>query len=246
MHETARSPRTISCSAFGRRLQNENNFAATGSILSLIFPKRHASNSGNVRSNDEPLPATLSEKRPGGHASLCLSGISSLTAGFRLEFQTLQNEQPGTKTGKHIPYRKRFWDLFGRTPAFKRFSDFTSVNKRIEDRASAADAARPDARDVSNEPREKADRLAPIALDPVALDPVALDPPRKKFTTRRDSNKGSRSMSLDQSLKRLNRRERQIPKNKVGAILKECGPILERLACSAKTWVALLLCTNGN
>ena len=69
----------------------------------------------------------------------------------------------------------------------------------------------------------------------------SLDPPRKKVreksTARRASNKGCLSMTLDQYLKLLDWTGRQIRKDKVGAIPKDCAPILERLECSAETWV---------
>jgi len=60
---------------------------------------------------------------------------------------------------------------------------------------------------------------------------------REKATTRRASNKGCLSITLDQYLKLLDWTGRQIRKDKVGAILRECAPILERLDCSAKTCV---------
>jgi REP element-mobilizing transposase RayT len=110
-------------------------------------------------------------------------------------------------------------------------SDFTSVKERIEDRAAAAEVSTADAQDVRIEHGEKAGWLAPIALDP----------PRKKvrekITVRRASNKGCLSMTLDQYLKLLDWTGRQIRKDKVGAIPRECAPILERLDCSAETWV---------
>lgn len=52
--------------------------------------------------------------------------------------------------------------------------------------------------------------------------------------TRRTSNKGRLSMTLDQYLKLLDRTGRQIRKDKVGVIPQECVPILERLDCSAR------------
>ena len=110
-------------------------------------------------------------------------------------------------------------------------SDFTSVKERIEDRATAAEVSTADAQDVRVEHGEKAGWLAPIALDP----------PRKKvrekITTRRASNKGCLSMTLNQYLQLLDWTGRQIRKDKVGVIPKECAPILERLECSAETWV---------
>ena len=110
-------------------------------------------------------------------------------------------------------------------------SDFTSVKERIEDRATAAEVSTADAQDVRIEHGEKAGWLAPMALDP----------PRKKvrekMTTRRASNKGCLSMTLNQYLQLLDWTGRQIRKDKVGVIPRECAPILERLECSAETWV---------
>ena len=110
-------------------------------------------------------------------------------------------------------------------------SDFTSVKERIEDRSSAAEVSTPDAQDLRIEHGEKAGWLAPIALDP----------PRKKvrekITARRASNKGCLSMTLAQYLKLLDWTGRQIRTDKVGVIPTECAPILERLDCSAESWV---------
>lgn len=44
-------------------------------------------------------------------------------------------------------------------------------------------------------------------------------------------------MTLDQYLKLLDWTGRQIRKDKVGSIPQECASILERLDCSAETWV---------
>ena len=110
-------------------------------------------------------------------------------------------------------------------------SDFTSVKGRIEDRASAVEVSTMDAQDVRIEHGEKAGWLPPIAVDP----------PRKKVRekplTRRASNKVRLSMTLDQYLKLLDCTGRQIRKDKVGAISADCAQILERLECSAETWV---------
>jgi len=66
-----------------------------------------------------------------------------------------------------------------------------------------------------------------------------LEPPRKKVrekeTTRRASNKGCLSMTLDQYLKLLDWTGRRIRKDKTGRIPDECAPILERLECNAET-----------
>ena len=110
-------------------------------------------------------------------------------------------------------------------------SDFTSVKERIEDRASAGEVSTSDAQDVRIEHGEKAGWLAPIALDPPRRKV------REKATTRRASNKGCLSMSLDHYLKLLEWTGRQIRKDKVGAIPQDCAPILDRLECSAETWM---------
>ena len=52
-----------------------------------------------------------------------------------------------------------------------------------------------------------------------------------------DGVHGSLRETLDQYLKLLDWTGRQIRKDKVGAIPKDCAPILERLECSAETWV---------
>jgi REP element-mobilizing transposase RayT len=110
-------------------------------------------------------------------------------------------------------------------------SDFTSVKERIEDRASAAEVSTPDAQDLRIEHGEKAGWLAPIALAP------SRKKAREKSTTRRASNKGCLSMTLDQYLRLLDWTGRQIRKDKAGTIPAECAPILERLECSAETWL---------
>lgn len=73
------------------------------------------------------------------------------------------------------------------------------------------------------------------------LAPIALNPPRRKVrekaTVRRASNKGCLSMTLDQYLKLLDWTGHQIRKDKVGAIPQNCAPIVERLECSAETWL---------
>ena len=139
-------------------------------------------------------------------------------------------------------------------------SDFTSVKERIEDRASAnaefsvfgfqfsANAEHlttsnegAEVRGMSGSARNKLDEGVEHGEKAGWLAPIALDPPRKKvrekITTRRASNKGCLSMTLDQYLELLDWTGRQIRRDKVGAIPKECAPILERLDCSAETWV---------
>jgi len=76
------------------------------------------------------------------------------------------------------------------------------------------------------------------------LAPVNLDPPRKKVrekqSTRLATNKGCLQMTLDQYLKLLDWTGRQLRRDKVGRIPAELGPILERLDCSAETWLDLV------
>jgi hypothetical protein len=73
------------------------------------------------------------------------------------------------------------------------------------------------------------------------LAPIALDPPRQrvreKSTDLRASNKGCLPMTLDQYLSLLDWTGRQIRKDKPCGIPAECAPILERLQCSAETWL---------
>ncbi len=108
-------------------------------------------------------------------------------------------------------------------------SDFTSVKERIEDRAAAAEVSTADARDVRIEQGDKAGWLAPISLEPPRKEV------REKATTRRASNKGCQSMTLDQYLKFLDWTGRQIRKDKTGQLPDEFAPILEPLECNAET-----------
>ena len=71
-------------------------------------------------------------------------------------------------------------------------SDFTSAKERIEDRVAVAEVSTADAQDSRIEHGEKADWLAPIALE------SSRKKVREKATTRRASNKGCLSMTLDQ------------------------------------------------
>jgi hypothetical protein len=138
-------------------------------------------------------------------------------------------------------------------------SDFTSVKERMEDRGVAiaecsvgsdqfsakaenlttsksvvADGTSTSARNKLDEAVEHGEKAGWLA-------PIALVPPRKKVrektTTRRASNKGCRSMTLDQYLALLDWTGREIRKDKVGVIPQEYVPILERLDCSAETWI---------
>lgn len=137
-------------------------------------------------------------------------------------------------------------------------SDFTSVKERIEDRAAAiaecsvgsvqcsANARNSaktvaDAREPSSSDRNRVDVAIEHGEKAGWLAPIALKPPRKKvrekITTRRASNKGCLSMTLDQYLKLLDWTGRQLRADKTGAIPRDCAPILERLELSAESWL---------
>ncbi len=115
-------------------------------------------------------------------------------------------------------------------------SDFTSVQERILDRHSAAEVTTSDAQDQRIEHGENAGWLAPVTLDP----------PRKKVrekqSSRRASNKGCLQMTLDEYLKLLDWTGRQLRKGKAGRIPSDSdfAPILERLDCSAESWLDLV------
>ncbi|MFO1001880.1 MAG: hypothetical protein U0936_16215 [Planctomycetaceae bacterium] len=140
-------------------------------------------------------------------------------------------------------------------------SDFTSVKERIEDRAAAYAEHSVDsvqfsaivenstskgvlAGGMSASVRNRLDECVEHGEKAGWLAPIALDPPRKKvrekLTSRRASNKGCLSMTLDQYLKLLDWTGRQIRKDKVGVIPAECAPILDRLDCSAETWIDIV------
>jgi REP element-mobilizing transposase RayT len=110
-------------------------------------------------------------------------------------------------------------------------SDFTSVQARIADRQAAGEATTVPAKDIGIEHGQQAGWLAPIALDPPR------QRVREKSTDRRASNKGCLPMTLDQYLSLLDWTGRQIRKDKPGSMPAECAPILERLQCSAETWL---------
>jgi hypothetical protein len=73
------------------------------------------------------------------------------------------------------------------------------------------------------------------------LAPIGLSPPRKKLrdkaTHRRASNKGCLPMTLEQYLKLIDWTGRQMHRDKINSIPEECAPVLERLECSAETWL---------
>ncbi len=76
--------------------------------------------------------------------------------------------------------------------------------------------------------------LAPLELASTLIEDRATP------SGRRASNKGCLPMSLDQYLQLLDWTGRQIRQDKVGHIPAEFAPILERLSCSAETWVDLV------
>jgi len=73
---------------------------------------------------------------------------------------------------------------------------------------------------------------------------LTLDLPRKqvreKQSARRASNKGFLPMTLDLYLKLLDWTGRQLRKDKAGRIPAEFEAILERLDCSAESWLDLV------
>ena len=91
-----------------------------------------------------------------------------------------------------------------------------------------------DAMDLRVEHGEHAGWLAPVALDPLRKQV------REKQPVRRASNKGCLPMTLDQYLKLLDWTGRQLRKDKAGKIPAEFDPILERLDCSAESWLDLV------
>jgi len=141
-------------------------------------------------------------------------------------------------------------------------SDFTSVKARIEDRVAAeaecsvasvqfsagtcqpTNDASPGEMGNGRSNRSQYDDRVEHGDKAGWLAPITLEPPRKKVrekaTTRRASNKGCLSMTLDQYLNLLDWTGRQIRKDKVGAIPKDCAPILDRLKLNAETWLDLV------
>ena len=113
-------------------------------------------------------------------------------------------------------------------------SDFTSVQERIIDRQSADEVSTSDAKDQRIEHGESAGWLAPVDLDPPRKNV------REKQSIRRASNKGCLQMTLDQYLKLLDWTGRQLRRDKAGRIPVEFALILERLDCSAETWLDLV------
>ena len=144
-------------------------------------------------------------------------------------------------------------------------SDFTSVKDRIEDRAAAeaecsvasvqcsagtsqrtndgspGELGNSRSNQIASANRNRYDDRVEHGDNAGWLAPIGLKSPRKKVreksTARRAGNKGCLPMSLDQYLQLLDWTSRQIRRDKAGRIPAECAPILERLECSAETWL---------
>ena len=110
-------------------------------------------------------------------------------------------------------------------------SDCTSVKNRIEDRCSQSEESSDSARDQLIEHGPKAGWLAPLPLDPPHQQS------RELKSSRRASNKGCLTMTLDQYLHLLDWTGRQIRLEGGGRIPEEFAPILERLECSVEVWL---------
>ena len=113
-------------------------------------------------------------------------------------------------------------------------SEFTSVKERLADRRSSQDVSTADSQDSRLEHGAQAGWLAPVPLDPPR------QKVREKSSTRRASNKGCLTMSLDQYLQLLDWTGRQLRSDKRGSIPQDLDPMLERLQCSAETWLDLV------
>jgi REP element-mobilizing transposase RayT len=112
-------------------------------------------------------------------------------------------------------------------------SDFTSIQERIRDRqARKADqtADHPE----SSEHNPRSGWLAPIELRP------ANKSEQQSTPKRRASNKGCLEMTLDRYLKLVDWTGRQLRKDKPGAIAKGLPEILQRLDCTAESWMDLV------
>ena len=113
-------------------------------------------------------------------------------------------------------------------------SEFTSVKERISDRQEVPSLASAETRTQRVEHGEQAGWLAPIELHPERKKV------REQPTTRRASNKGCLPMTLDEYLRLLDWTGRQLRRDKVGRIPVEFAPILDRLDCSAESWLDLV------
>ncbi len=113
-------------------------------------------------------------------------------------------------------------------------SDFTSAQARMKDRHQARISCMAEPQAVKTEDGEHAGWLAPVELGP---QPKNVCDPQ---TPRRASNKGCLFMSLDQYLQLLDWTGRQLRRDKPGAIATDLEPILERLDCTADSWLDLV------
>jgi REP element-mobilizing transposase RayT len=111
-------------------------------------------------------------------------------------------------------------------------SDFTSAQARIKDRQDAQSNPTVETLAVQTEHGPHAGWLAPVELEPKHG--------REKQTTRRASNKGCLFMSLEQYLQLLDWTGRQLRRDKRGVISRDLMPIMERLCCTAESWLDLV------
>jgi len=120
-------------------------------------------------------------------------------------------------------------------------SDFTSLQARIKDRQARNRAGKPlnaEADASSSELNKHSGWLAPIQLQ--AEHKADHGKPPAKPPQRRASNKGCLDMTLDRYLQLVDWTGRQLRKDKPGAIAKGLPGILQRLDCSADTWLDLV------
>lgn len=110
-------------------------------------------------------------------------------------------------------------------------SDFTSVQERMTDVASAEDVQSADAKDARIEHGPKAGWLSPIAQEP------ARKKVRSKQVSRRVSNKGCLPMTLPEYLELVDWTGRQLHPDKRGVISKDVPAVVERLGSSAEIWI---------
>jgi REP element-mobilizing transposase RayT len=113
-------------------------------------------------------------------------------------------------------------------------SEFTSAQERIKDRQEAQAHRTAEIQAVNTEHGPRAGWLAPVELEPKQKKA------REKQTARRASNKGCLFMSLDQYLQLLDWTGRQLRRDKPGVISGELQPIMERLDCTAESWLDLV------
>ena len=113
-------------------------------------------------------------------------------------------------------------------------SEFTSVQDRIADRQAAASASSAAAQNVEAEAGPRAGWLAPIAIDPRSRQS------RHQTSTRRLTDRGCLSMSLDKYLQLIDWTGRQLRLDKPGRIPPHLDPILKRLECSVESWLDVI------